>query len=99
MQRNRLSQTLSATVCLQLLRLWPLSHLFRRSGNTCKALFTRFPSALNAAYHAMRCSAVKTSLPTPSESRGDHDGARCTACDAFRLVIEPLDERAGVRVG
>ncbi len=48
-----------------LLRLWPLSHLFRRSGNTCKALFTRFLSALNAASVAVRCFAVKTSLPLP----------------------------------
>ena len=42
---------------------------------------------------------MKTYLPSPYESGGNRDGARCTACHAFRLVIEPLDERAGVRVG
>ena len=41
---------------------------------------------------------MATYLPSPYESGGNRDGARCTACHAFRLVIEPLDERAGVRV-
>ncbi len=42
---------------------------------------------------------MKTDLATPSESGGNRDGARGTTCHAFSLVIEPLDERAGIRVG